>query len=474
MSVASVGGISIISPRSLPSSASGWTHPRHAVGLAADVARALTGGQRRDEEPGVEPLRLDLGGDPVRPRPQQVGAQRPGRGDAAARRATASGRSAPAGRPPSRRRWCRRRRCRRPGRRAGRRTPRRSRAPRRRPAPERAARRTDSVLRPLGRRRADPRLVGQVLRRAGRPNRRERRTRPPRTPSTPRGAAGRPRGPSAPSRSRTTVAACRGSTGSTSPRVPACATCRPARRTSRTRRPSSGYRRHLRRRARPRPVRPAAAPRHRRRCARAGRRRRTPSPSSSLAPLITPAGRGRSGALATKPTTLTTRSTWSRSPISALIAASALRRTPRASSRRLLGVDLGADLAGREQRRRRRTAAGPRSRPGHRCAPPARTPRPAATTGGQRRGPSSASRSSTALTARPPAGPLQVGDELVAAAGAGHDLDQLPAVGAPLVEDLLRRVDQQRNRRVLPFLSRREPRRRDLNGHRGVANGTRS
>ena len=47
----------------------------------------------------------------------------------------------------------------------------------------------------------------------------------------------------------------------------------------------------VRRRPRPRPASPAAAPRRRRRCGRAGRPRRAPRPSSSLAPLTTPAGR---------------------------------------------------------------------------------------------------------------------------------------------------------------------------------------
>src|SRR3990170_6223639 len=48
-------------------------------------------------------------------------------------------------------------------------------------------------------------------------------------------------------------------------------------------------------------------------------------------------------------------------------------------------------------------------------------------------------------------GPLEVGDDLLAPAGAGHDLDQLPAVITPGVEDLLRRMHQQRHGRVLPL-----------------------
>src|SRR5690606_29136807 len=45
---------------------------------------------------------------------------------------------------------------------------------------------------------------------------------------------------------------------------------------------------------------------------------------------------------------------------------------------------------------------------------------------------------------------LEVGDEVLG--GAGHHLDELPAVGAPLVEDGLGVVDEQWNGRVLPGL----------------------
>src|SRR5205814_7438924 len=43
-------------------------------------------------------------------------------------------------------------------------------------------------------------------------------------------------------------------------------------------------------------------------------------------------------------------------------------------------------------------------------------------------------------------------NELVAAGRTGHDRDQLPAVVSPVVEDLLGRVDEQRNGRVLPLV----------------------
>src|SRR5689334_18089752 len=46
--------------------------------------------------------------------------------------------------------------------------------------------------------------------------------------------------------------------------------------------------------------------------------------------------------------------------------------------------------------------------------------------------------------------PLEVGHQAVAVR-AGHHLDQLPAVLAPVVEDLLGGVDHQRNRGVLPL-----------------------
>jgi Mrp family chromosome partitioning ATPase len=53
-----------------------------------------------------------------------------------------------------------------------------------------------------------------------------------------------------------------------------------------------------------------------------------------------------------------------------------------------------------------------------------------------------------------PFGSLQVGDELLAA-GSGDHLDELPAVLAPGVEDLLGRMDEQRHGDVLPLVMRR-------------------
>src|SRR5690348_13500555 len=73
-----------------------------------------------------------------------------------------------------------------------------------------------------------------------------------------------------------------------------------------------------------------------------------------------------------------------------------------------------------------------------------------AATGGTTSGtdrPSSARRSSTALMSG--LLPLQVGDEV--ATVTGQDLHELPAVLAPLVEDLLGRVHDQRHGRVLPL-----------------------
>src|SRR5581483_4495014 len=72
--------------------------------------------------------------------------------------------------------------------------------------------------------------------------------------------------------------------------------------------------------------------------------------------------------------------------------------------------------------------------------------------------PSSASRSSTRLIRlRSLDWALEVCHQLLAAARTGHDLHQLPAVSAPLIKDLLGRVHQQRNRRVLPLRHGREP-----------------
>ena len=73
------------------------------------------------------------------------------------------------------------------------------------------------------------------------------------------------------------------------------------------------------------------------------------SPSSSLAPLMTPGCPVKSGAEATKPTTLTTRSIRSRSPTTDLTAASALSAQVRGQLLGLLRRDLGADLAGDRQ-----------------------------------------------------------------------------------------------------------------------------
>src|SRR5699024_187762 len=47
------------------------------------------------------------------------------------------------------------------------------------------------------------------------------------------------------------------------------------------------------------------------------------------------------------------------------------------------------------------------------------------------------------------AGPLEIGDQVLGV-GARDDLDQLPALHAVVVEDLLGRMDQQRNGQVLP------------------------
>ena len=47
-------------------------------------------------------------------------------------------------------------------------------------------------------------------------------------------------------------------------------------------------------------------------------------------------------------------------------------------------------------------------------------------------------------------GALEVGDEVVRAGRAGHDLDELPAVSAPLVEDLLGGVGDEGDGDVLP------------------------
>ena len=138
---------------------------------------------------------------------------------------------------------------------------------------------------------------------------------------------------------------------------------------------------------------------------------------------------------------------------SASTAASALSAQIAASSLAVARGDLGADLAGRGQRAvdHRQLARGVDVR--RRCARRARTPRPAAATSGSVR-PSSARRSSAALMTALRA--LQVGDELLGVR-AGHDLDELPAVDAPGVEDLLGRVDEQRHGGVLPRSVMRRP-----------------
>src|SRR5206468_13131265 len=46
---------------------------------------------------------------------------------------------------------------------------------------------------------------------------------------------------------------------------------------------------------------------------------------------------------------------------------------------------------------------------------------------------------------------FQICNELVTATGRRHDLDELPAVLTPRVEDLLGGMDEQRHCRVLPF-----------------------
>ncbi len=91
-SVTAVGGISRISPLLAASIAAARREPRHLVRFPADISGALARGQRGGEEPRVEPAALDLRRDPSRPRAEQVASGARGRGVAAARRGTASGR----------------------------------------------------------------------------------------------------------------------------------------------------------------------------------------------------------------------------------------------------------------------------------------------------------------------------------------------------------------------------------------------
>src|SRR5204863_4240122 len=83
-------------------------------------------------------------------------------------------------------------------------------------------------------------------------------------------------------------------------------------------------------------------------------------------------------------------------------------------------------------------------RPG--CTPLPASQRAAGSGRGRRAGRQPVRRRSSLL------GPLHVGDHLLATARTRDDLDELPPVVAPVVQDLLGRVDQERDGDVLPFL----------------------